>query len=482
MEVRREEGFTLIEVMVAISVVAIVLAATTSWLVTATRTTNHQRMTQAAARVVTQHSDALHDLGPAQLFDQAGTATISDGSAEFVVTTVVDDCFAVVPNADDPSVNFDDGISACLTGAGAAPEHSVHYFMVSITAKWDDPTCESTCSYSETIVMNGDVDPVFPSNAGAPPKPKLSDCRDQHLVVGQRIALDLRDARLGCVVTDGVKPFMWSVTPLPGGLELTPDGGISGDLTGPVGALSTQVTVTDAFLRESSMTMTWSVTDPGELIDRSLWLDADSTQAVHISLADFFGDDSGAATYELTGGALPSGLSVDTGPGFVTGSPADPDVGDYSVTISASGMGGPPHARTFVYYVRAAPNIEMLLCPTSTLPYDPPVQVHPDPPVCSIPGFYDPEQSYSSTVAELQVGVPMAPFSLWDSTYGGTSPYTFALGPGAPAWVHLDVSTGVVTGTPTEITPDDLINVTFSVTDASGGTPVTASAHWRVIQ
>ena len=71
----------------------------------------------------------------------------------------------------------------------------------------------------------------------------------------------------------------------------------------------------------------------------------------------------------------------------------------------------------------------------------------------------------TSTAQSLTVGTPMASFAPLTAS-GGTTPYLYSNAGSLPAGLHLDASTGAVTGTPTAVFTT--APVVFSVQDAQG--------------
>jgi len=87
---RREEGFSLVELLVAMSVFAVVLVGLTGALISGVRSIGDQRLRTAATRVAADHLETLRGLPFDQLDAQAGvrTTTTPDGRAFTIETTV----------------------------------------------------------------------------------------------------------------------------------------------------------------------------------------------------------------------------------------------------------------------------------------------------------------------------------------------------------------------------------------------------------
>lgn len=475
----------LLEVIVGLVIVTIVMTALTGVLVTNIRSTSHQRAEQAAVRLVTEQADSLRALAADVIAERAEDRTIAVGETEYLLSTQVSNCYQQVGS----------GVAGADTSCDilAAPPETGEYatsLRITMTATWDDGTCGADgCSYGDSIVVNAGRDPVFPVNDEPPPSPVLSGCRDQVLTVGQQINMDVRGPQIACEVKDGLGPLTWGIDSLPAGLSVATNGLVTGTVTAAAGSItSSTVTVTDVYLRKSTDVFTWTVLPP--LMDRSLWLRSDRTDLpLKISLKNFINEGVGNYRYDLADGVLPPGLSLDPATGLISGKydkATGGESGDYPITIKMTDTAGNVTFARFMYYVRSSAGQPqgngMALCPTAPLDYRPQIVLTSNPPPCSIPGHNLPGNSPASSVVELKVNQPIAPFNLWDNAYGQISPYTFKKDPNAPTWIKVDLNTGVVTGTPQAITTLDWErNVQFQVYDAVGSY-TTVTVYWRVIQ
>jgi uncharacterized protein YhjY with autotransporter beta-barrel domain len=149
-------------------------------------------------------------------------------------------------------------------------------------------------------------------------------------------------------------------------------------------------------------------------------------------------------TFQMTGGALPAGLSLNATTGVISGTPTQ--AGAVSVTIvatdSSTGTGPYTGGRTYSFNI-AAPTVA--ISPASLT----------NPTVGA---------AYSATV----------------SGSGGTAPYSFSVTSGVlPVGLSLNASTGAITGTPTAA---GAASFTITATDSTTGTgsPFTASQAYSV--
>jgi hypothetical protein len=228
----------------------------------------------------------------------------------------------------------------------------------------------------------------------------------------------------------GAAPYAFSVSSgaLPGGLSLASGGALTGTPTA-TGSFSFGVTATDANGEIGTLAYTVVMAAP------SLSL-APATLPNGIGSSPYtatFSASSGTApyTFAVSAGTLPNGLSLSAA-GALSGTPTAAGSFSFSVQVTDS-TGGTPATATNSYTVQ-------ITAPTLTI-----TSVVPD---------------------VIFLG---RSFSLQLQTSGGAAPYSYAVTAGAlPAGLSLSPS-GVLSGTPSSITPSTF---TITVTDASGFTGV----------
>jgi len=134
-------------------------------------------------------------------------------------------------------------------------------------------------------------------------------------------------------------------------------------------------------------------------------------------------------TYGVTGDTLPTGLTLNTATGIVSGTPTD--TGRVIFTVSATGTSGGSDSK----------QIAMRIAPESN-----PVHV-----------IYD----------TLMTGVQFISYQDSVIVRGGSKPYTYGVtSDSLPAGLTLNTNTGIVSGTPTD---SGRVTFTVSATGASGG-------------
>ncbi|WEK03857.1 MAG: Ig-like domain repeat protein [Candidatus Devosia phytovorans] len=223
--------------------------------------------------------------------------------------------------------------------------------------------------------------------------------------------------------TGGAAPLGYAVTTgtLPTGLSLNVS---TGAITGaPSAAGSSTVTITATDANGFTAAQTVELTIDTNVGNATLGvLDTPIYRQVY---ADSVAATGGTApfTYALAAGALPTGLSLNTATGAVTGTPTA--TGDFSFTITATDNAGLINSRTYSLAIA------------------------------------EPELTISFTPQAGQEGEPYPPTSV--SISGGRAPYQYEL-TDAPAGLTISTS-GVISGTPTE---QGSFNPTITVTDADG--------------
>jgi autotransporter-associated beta strand protein len=147
---------------------------------------------------------------------------------------------------------------------------------------------------------------------------------------------------------------------------------------------------------------------------------------------------SGVTAPSYSTSTLPSGLSVDSSTGVIAGTlPTGATLGLSNITLTATGTGGPATAN---------------LALTITAP---PVAAPAITSAATAPGFLTKAFTYQITT---QATTPVA-----------SIPTSYAIATGTlPAGLNLNTATGLISGTPTELTPDGGTQITYTATNPFG--------------
>jgi hypothetical protein len=234
--------------------------------------------------------------------------------------------------------------------------------------------------------------------------------------------------------------FIWSATGLPTGLSLnTGTGSITGTPT-VAGTFSVSVIATDNLGYSGSASFTWtivgavSVTSPGS--------QSSASGAAIAPLALSANDTQAGATFTWSATGLPTGLSLNTATGTITGTPSA--VGNYTVSVTATDGSGFAGSASFSWFVGAATTTHTV---SVTNPGD----------QSDVPG---------SAIAALNL-------TAGDSQAGATLTWAAT---GLPTGLSISAATGTITGMPTTA---GTYNVTVTATDGSGASG-SAGFTWAI--
>jgi len=235
--------------------------------------------------------------------------------------------------------------------------------------------------------------------------------------------------------TGGTPPYKsWALTTgtLPSGLTLNPS---SGAISGTLAATATTATglvftVTDsANSTANSAPLTLTVNSAPVVTGPSLPA-ADPSVAYPTQTLTASGGASGGYTWSVSSGALPTGLSLGTSTGQITGTPTAS--GTFTFTAQAKDTAGGFGTQSFSITINPALTI-----------------------------------TSSATLPSGEIKAPYPAGTTLTATGGTGSGYTWSVSGGAlPGGLTLTPSTGAITGTPTASGP---FNFTAKVVDSGGG-------------
>ena len=224
----------------------------------------------------------------------------------------------------------------------------------------------------------------------------------------------------------GTPPYTWSIQSgsLPSGVSLNAStGALSGTPSDAPGTYTFTARVDDSGSQNATKQLSIDVANPLSVTTTSL-AGGVVGQSYSASLASSGG--KGSVTWSLASGSLPSGLTLNTSTGAISGTPTAG--GTSTFTVQATDSGAP--ARTATSSSLSVTVADVLTITTSGLPGG------------AVGTAYS--QSVNAT--------------------GGTTPYTWSLANGTslPPGLDLSASGGVVSGTPTA---SGTFNFTVQVTD-----------------
>ncbi len=449
-----DDGFTMIEMIMAMLIISIVMAAFATFFVTTVSATARQSSAQVATQLADDAIERARAL-PGQAITANRDKTSSDaqwGSPVSGVATYLTDmqeaysvsagagagASATLPTTNRQvtvngivyNQNWYIGICWQPTGGGAcaaAPGNTTGacgtapspgaacYYRVIVAITWNDKRCAaSTCSYvSATLISAASSEPLFLAN-GTAPAPSVTNPGSQTSEVTVADTLQM-------VATTGAPSITWAATGLPPGLTIAATTGLISGTPTASGSYTATVTATDGFSLVGSTSFSWTVnavpalSSPGNQFE-----ELTQSDTINPSLSG----GTPAYTWTITG--LPAGLTYDTTSGIITGTPTA--TGSFSITQKVVDSYGLSSTTTFNIAVNAA-----------LLVTNPGSQVG----------------DVSTAISGLQL-----------ANTGGFNPDTWTLTSGLPAGLAFSTG-GKFTGTPTTAGTNTVV---VKATDAQGFT------------
>jgi prepilin-type N-terminal cleavage/methylation domain-containing protein len=463
-----DDGFTLVEVLVAISIVTVVMLSLASFFTVTIRIGAEQGDRQAAVQAaddameraralqvgamltgrdlqssLTQWNSASTIPGLSSVLSSAATGsvcTLSGGASPCMAydTTAASGAgpAAALPTTYRPvtlnNINFQqhwyvsfcerDSTGTCVPANRTGTSGLSHFYRVIVAVTWAGRSCTSgTCSFiTATLIGKDTSDPEFSTNVSstfAITTTPAAQAGDQGVAI----------TSLPFAATGGTTPYAWSATSLPTGLSINAG---SGAITGTptvAGTYSTVVIAADSNTHKDFITFTWTVGAPP-----AVTAPGTVSSPGGVAFSKTFAMTGGTSPYTWTATGLPAGLSLASATGVVSGTPTT--VASGSVTLTVTDKFSQTASKTFTWTV----------------------------PALAYAGFTPPGTAKGTAISAITLAAS-----------GGIQPYTWTatgLPPG------LTLSSGVISGTPTT---SGSYPVTTTVTD-SKGTAIGSTVTWTV--
>jgi prepilin-type N-terminal cleavage/methylation domain-containing protein len=442
-------GFSLIEVMVAMSVVGVVMSALATFFASTISITNAQSNTQSAIQLVNDSLERVRALRGSAVTngrDRASTAaqwaaapaavsSYLSTMAQAYDTDATSSASAALPMTPQTvtynGVTFSQSwyVGQCwqpLLGGDCAPTQSlgsVGFYRVITLVTWGGRRCpENGCTQlAPTLISSASTEPVFKSNQTASAPQVVNPGRQNGELT---VPVDLT-----LTATGGAPPLTWAAAGLPPGLAMDSSGRITGTPT-QAGTYAVTVTATDGFNLIGSAAFAWVVaqlpalTSPGPQTSQGGVAITALTPAL----------TGGTSPLTWTASGLPAGLQIDASSGAITGTPTA--VGTGTVTVNVSDTYGKTATTSFTWTI-------------------PPLTV---------------------TAPAAQIGeVGVASAAVQVAVSGGIKPYTWTT-TSLPAGLSITAA-GLISGTPTTA---GTYATKLTATDAAGATASTAAFTWTI--
>ena len=415
----------------AISLIAVVMAAVTTFFVNAVASTNTQRATQAATQVANSTMDTIRALPPSDL--SALVKSIDPNALTGTGLPVPVPSLAVTQQLNNITYTATVTLGACVIGAGLVSNTScasalvstgIGYLRAVVTVTWAGARCPpANCTYATSTLLSTNDDPLFNLNQSAPPAPLIVNPGAQIVAVGDNVVLP--------VTVTAIPTFKVTITAgtLPSGLNLdTATGIITGVPLTVAGATSVTLTLTDGFGRAISASFTWTVLAAVTAVAPPAQASVIGSAITPLTVSA----TGGSVPYTWSAAALPPGLSLSTvnNQAVITGTP------------TAAGLpnnGQLPQTFSVVLTVKDAANRTATVPVPWTINYPPFAAANPGP--------------QTSTV-----GIPD---SVTLTVTGGSGSFSWASNGPLPAGLTLTAA-GVLSGSPTAV---GVTSVSLTVTD-----------------
>ena len=370
---RATAGFTLIELIVAMVIIAIVMTALASFYVNTTSVLNLQSGRQVATYLADDAVERVRALkgsdittgrdrtsAEAQWNNPLGAVVpLLSQAAAVWDTDAAAGSGANAPLPTVPKTSTVNGVAfaqhwyvgGCWQpaaggdcGATRAGTDDVALYRVVVAVTWPEKSCAANeCVYAtSTLVSSVGSEPVFNTNGSA----QAPAVTNPGALVGEvTVPVSVTMPATTMTATGGAPPITWSGTGLPPGVVINSAGVVSGTPTTP-GTYTVTISATDSFRLVGSAGFTWTVnplpalTSPG---------DQTSTVGIIVNLLPALTGGTGPFTWAATG--LPAGITIDPATGVITGAattaaPAAP------VTVTVTDVHGKAAATTFQWTVQ----------------------------------------------------------------------------------------------------------------------------------
>ncbi|MFC6609091.1 putative Ig domain-containing protein [Amorphoplanes digitatis] len=467
-----DEGFSLMEVLFALTIISVVMLAATPFMVKSVVVVGKQRSMQSAVQVANDAVERVRAIKPASLVQGRSEQETRQQSDLAKAGKTPDDKptklaleLATMEEAWDPSASSPAGVRAPLpttavsvslpgqsydqqwfvgkcwqhkSASGSADNCTktggagdAEYIRVVVSVTWTANSCTDTaakqCMYVTSTLASIGADPVFSLNT---PPPTILGPSTAFAYVDEEV--EGNDELNLQMLSKGGAPGLltWSADPakMPPGLAIVPESGAFTGVPTTIGVYSIPVKVTDSSDESDTFTLTLTiypqltVTSPG---DQTSQVGDKVTRAVTAA--------GGRTPYTWEAEDVPAGLTIDPATGVITGTVSTASAQNVVVTVTDAN--GRTESTSFAWIVGTPP---------------------PGTPLTAN------RQNQKTVNLGSNVNVTMTAF-------GGKTPYAWSA-QNLPPGLSINSSNGAVTGKPTSCTR---YVSTMTVTDSAGKTSST---------
>lgn len=397
-----DEGFTIVELIVALAVLSVAMASLGVFFVNGTAAVSQQRDERQASQVAAtaleqiralegrallvgrgkdtttaqwkfgletsefksrlkpyldsmkmEWSTSAADSSGAEAAIPTATKSLQAGGITFDQTIFVGGC-EVYTSFTDSCVNPD-----TATKKPADTTTILRYFRVVVLETWPHKSCTSTggrCGYIASTLVSRSSEPIFNFQR---PSPVIRDTTLNPVPVFY-VGLDTVSHQFKA--TGGTLPNTWKFTGLPAGLTGNASGVISGTPTRAGDVTGGTAEVTDAQGRSNKLdNITYRVVTPPVVTVSPATPRSSVGQSISIQATATGGDLTGNPKYQFTATGLPTGMTIDKDTGVIAGTaPAT-----YTATVVVTDTNGITGQTTFTHTVH--PRLELSVPATQTV-------------------------------------------------------------------------------------------------------------------
>ncbi|MBU2664644.1 putative Ig domain-containing protein [Actinoplanes bogorensis] len=379
-----DEGFTLVEILVALAILSIVLLSSTPLFVGSLQSVTKQRTKQAAIQLADTAMEQVrgvkgsslvsgHGLQAGQNQFNAAPGIVKPYLQTMQVMADSDSAVAATDGADAPistaaqvttventpytrmiyvgacEVYLTNSSGACVyplgTSEPADKTKILKFFRAVVLITWPDNSCSNTtgipantCAYLTSTLVSRAPEPQFDLKRPSPTV--LTTAVTFYRGVATATQLEARGGQL---------PNTWTVSKLPAGLTMTTGGLITGTPT-TAGITPATATVTDKLNRSDTQAITFTVVLPP-----TVTMPANSANHIGEAVSLQATAANGVSPYVYSDATVPTlapGLTVDPASGAITGTVTT--AGTYASTITATDQNGVAGSGTYTHTVYPA--------------------------------------------------------------------------------------------------------------------------------
>jgi type II secretory pathway pseudopilin PulG len=361
----RDEGFILLETIIAISLITVIMGAIGTEYVSGLASTARQRAQQVASQLADSSVDQIRALAPSDLITGHDSQSVGTEFTAGLADARIQPWLTSMAQAKDPNAAVGAGTTATIPTVGVTQQlgsiaytvtnylgwcyasttgsttscqqinnGGVQYLRAVVAVTWTNRNCgtagatNSTCYFLTSTLVSTASDPLFQIT---PPPNITYPTTSQTASIGTAVSLQ-------GTATGGTGTLTWTATALPAGVTISSAGLISGTPT-TAGTYNSTLTVTDGLGIIDTQGVTWTVAPAALNITYPTTTQTVSTSAA-VSVQATVTGGTGTKTWSVVSGSpLPTGLTMSSS-GLITGTPTNGAGGTYNSVLMVTDASG----------------------------------------------------------------------------------------------------------------------------------------------